>query len=236
LTSVEGSLVDDEELILVLQDTKQTAEEVSKKLTVASETEVKINTAREEYRPVATRGSILYFLIVELSKVNVMYQTSLRQFLVLFDGAITRSKPTHIIEKRISNVLEFLTKTVWRYTLRGLYEMHKFLFTLLLALKIDLNSNKLTHAEFLLLLKGGAALDMNATKPKPFRWMLDVIWLNLVELSKQETFNQLLEKVTENEKDWKSWCDTEAPEEEEIPCGYNNALDVFRKLLLIRAW
>jgi len=42
--------------------------------------------------------------------------------------------------------------------------------------------------------------------------------------------------VSDNEKEWKSWCDTEAPEEEEIPCGYNNALDVFRKLLLIRAW
>ena len=92
---------------------------MSKKLTVASETETKINTAREEYRPVATRGSILYFLIVELSKVNVMYQTSLRQFLLLFDGSITKSKPTHIIEKRINNILEYLTKLVWRYTLRG---------------------------------------------------------------------------------------------------------------------
>ena len=68
------------------------------------------------------------------------------------------------------------------------------------------------------------------------RWMLDVIWLNLVELSKQEIYNQLLEKVTENEKEWKFWCDTESPEEEEIPCGYQNQLDVFRKLLLIRAW
>ena len=236
LTSVEGSLVDDEGLIHVLQDTKMTAEEVSKKLEVASETEAKINTAREEYRPVATRGSILYFLIVELSKVNTMYQTALRQFLVLFDGSITKSKPTHIIEKRINNILEYLTKIVWRYTLRGLYEKHKFLFTLLLALKIDLHNGKISYQEFLLLLKGGASLDLNAVKPKPFRWMLDVIWLNLVELSRLEIFNQLLDRVTENEKEWKYWCDTEAPEEEDIPCGYGSALDVFRKLLLVRAW
>lgn len=47
-----------------------------------------------------------------------MYQTALRQFLVLFDGSITKSKPTHIIDKRINNILEYLTKIVWRYTLR----------------------------------------------------------------------------------------------------------------------
>lgn len=109
LNSTQGSLVDDEELINVLQVTKVTAEEVTQKLSVSAQTEKKINIAREEFRAVAARGSILYFLIVEMSNVNVMYQNSLKQFLCIFDNSITKSTKSTDTEERINIILKYLT-------------------------------------------------------------------------------------------------------------------------------
>ena len=44
----------------------------------------------------------------------------------------------------------------------------------------------------------------------------------------------LILQIPRNEKHWKSWYDTEAPERNVIPDGYNASLDTFGKLLLIR--
>lgn len=40
------------------------------------------------YRPIAARGSSMYFLIRDLSALNHMYQTSLSMFLQLFKRAL----------------------------------------------------------------------------------------------------------------------------------------------------
>jgi dynein heavy chain len=231
----QGSLLDDPEIIDVLNITKKTSAEVQEKLRNAGEAELRIKTACEEYRPVASRGSIIYFLVAEMSAVNPMYQTSLSQFVQVFQLAMDNAEKAAIPAKRITNVIDELTFRTFLYVCRGYMEIHKKIYALLLALKLQLNSEVITQEHFSCFVKGGAALDINAVKKKPKEWVPDTVWLNIIQLSMSiPLFKELPDIVARNESLWRQWYDQEAPEAVPVP-DIDDRLDKMHKMLLVRS-
>lgn len=130
LASSDGNLLDDEKLIDVLAEIKVKSKEVSEKLIESRDKTIEIGEKRDQFKPVATRGSVLYFCVVEMTQVNWMYNTSLTQFLALFDYGIDNSEKVGLVNQRVKNIIACMTEKVYRYINRGLFEADKVTFKL----------------------------------------------------------------------------------------------------------
>tara|TARA_B100000795_G_C22806619_1_gene445355 strand:- start:150 stop:14669 length:14520 start_codon:yes stop_codon:yes gene_type:complete len=244
LSSGSGNLLDDAELIGVLRNTQKKAADVKKALHTAVETRESINEKREQFRPVAARGSILYFAIIDVSKINVMYQTSLKQFLELFLKAMEIAEPARLATKRVTNIMEVLTYKVYRYINRGLYEEHKLLFVFILATRILVKDEVISQGDVDLFLRGGAALSMDSpgVRKKPFTWLSDEAWLNVSELSnKHSFFRTMQEDLMRNENQWWPWYEHNTPEKAQIPdyevrLTEDDDLGPWYRLMLVRTF
>merc|ERR1719399_1940273 len=103
LSNAEGDILDDVDLILSLEDAKKTSDEVKEKVVIAQETEIKINEISENYRPTASRGALLFFLLMDLCKMHTFYKYSLDSFVMVVTRAInsvTLRKPKEKKEEK----------------------------------------------------------------------------------------------------------------------------------------
>ena len=92
---------------------KVTSGQISKRLAEAEQTEEQISTAREKYRPVATRGSVMYFVVATLAEVDPMYQYSLKYFNQLFNMCIEQSEKASDLQARLNILLKNTTASVY---------------------------------------------------------------------------------------------------------------------------
>ena len=70
LANAGDDIINDVELIENLEYTKKTAADIEVKVAEAKTTSIEIDKAREIYRPVAARASVLYFILNDLFKIN----------------------------------------------------------------------------------------------------------------------------------------------------------------------
>jgi dynein heavy chain len=150
----EGNILQDELLITTLNDAKSTSTVIQFRVKEAEETEIKINTLREAYRPVAVRGSIIYFCIADLSLIDPMYQYSLGFISNLYSSCIEFSPKSNDIHKRLNILTKTITKAVFTSVSRGLFEEHKLLFAFMLCLQILKQQGVVSEAEVSLFLRG----------------------------------------------------------------------------------
>lgn len=236
LSSSHGNILDNEELIQTLENTKSKAEEIKTKLEKATFTKEEIGEARAVYKPVAKRGSILYFAESGLSAIMSMYEISLDSFLGVFNTALGDAKKDVVLESRISNMVIAVTRNIYDYTCTGIFERHKLMFSFQMTCMILDGDGALNRPELDFFLKGDVSLDLTA-KLKPAPWLSVQGWKDLLYLAGiNEVYAALVEHFENSVTAWRDWQNLEAPEDVGFPGGFREQLHPLQRLCVTRCF
>uniref|UniRef100_A0A8D0CKY1 Dynein axonemal heavy chain 17 n=1 Tax=Scleropages formosus TaxID=113540 RepID=A0A8D0CKY1_SCLFO len=230
LSSASGNFLGDTELVENLETTKQTAAEIEEKVKEAKVTEVKINEAREHYRPAAARASLLYFIMNDLNKIHPMYQFSLKAFSVVFQKAVLKAAPDEVLKQRVANIIDSITSSVYQYTTRGLFECDKLTYTAQLAFQILLMNKEINPIELDFLLRYPAQPGVIS----PVDFLSNQSWGGIKALSAMDEFRNLDRDIEGSAKRWKRFVESECPEKDKFPQEWKNKT-ALQKLCMMRA-
>ncbi|XP_049749389.1 dynein axonemal heavy chain 11 isoform X2 [Elephas maximus indicus] len=230
LSAAEGSFLDDTRLVERLETTKATAAEIERKVIEAKENETQINKARECYRPVAARASLLYFVINDLRKINPIYQFSLKAFNTLFLRAIEHADKVDDPQERISSLVESITHAVFLYASQALFEKDKLTFLSQMAFQILLKKNEIDPLELDFLLR----FTVEHTYLSPVDFLTTQSWSAIKAVALLEEFRGIDRDVEGSAKQWKKWVESECPEKEKLPQEWKKK-GLIQKLIILRA-
>ena len=233
LSNSQGNILDDEELINTLAQSKVTSNEITEKVAIAEKTEKEIDKTRELYRPVANRVSLLFFCISDLALVDPMYQYSLAWFISLFVRGVGEAPPADNVEERGVNLNEHFTYMLYVNVCRSLFERHKLMFSFLLTIKILQNEDKIDLAEWRFLLAGPTNTDLTKPNPAP-GWLTDKCWVEFLNISKLDGFRGFDEHVAAQVEHYKGVFDSNDAHESPLAAPWQEKLSTFQKLCFLR--
>eukprot|EP00891_Asterochloris_glomerata_P002883 jgi/Astpho2/2883/Aster-01037 len=238
-----GDILEDIALIENLEETKRTALDIAEKVKQAKETEVSISKAREV--PVATRGSLVYFLIDTLNALDRVYHYSMANFVYILrkgmdltPGSKDESKVPEAlrlnqeveVEQRVQLLIGTTTLTVFNYIAQGLFERHKLIMATQLCMAILRKNGELQQQKFDFLLRGVKVMGVE----NPLKeWVSDSVWGSVQALKELEDYASLPDDLVGSSKRWQEWMELERPEDEPLPGDWKR-MPEFERLLIFR--
>jgi dynein heavy chain len=224
-----ADILEDDELIKVLDESKKTSDEITQRMKESEVTEKEIDKTRETYRPVAYRASILFFTIIDLAVIDPMYQYSLQWFANLFGQAVDNSAKSNDPETRIKNLNDFFTLSLYDNVCRSLFEKHKLLFSFTLTVKILFGYNEMDPEEWRYFLAGPSG-EIEIVK-NPTEWLGDLEWAEvykqLYAMSKLNVFKGFDQSFISHNKEFQKIFDSSEPHNMPIPGEWNRKLNTF---------
>ena len=235
INEIQNNILDNEEIIVTLDASKLASASIEKGMKEAKETSEQINLIREEYRPVAQRGSILYFVIASLALIDPMYQYSLEFFVGLFRRRLANSQKSQIPRERVNIIITDITASFYNNICRGLFERHKLMYSFFIATKIQMSVDKITPKEWTYF-SLGALGELAEVEDTP-GWIEEKVWKQVKNL---ETVSYLATgladsiKSPENESIWNAIIESDDPAKCPLPKEFEEArsLSQFMRLLI----
>ncbi|CAL1541921.1 unnamed protein product [Lymnaea stagnalis] len=257
----EGNILDNEELINVLNESKVTSGVIKQRLAEAEATEQKISQAREKYRVVAERGSVMYFVVADMGEVDPMYQFSLKYFKQLFNATIENSEKKDDLQLRLKICLDETTKCIYNNVARGLFEKHKLVFSFMLCGEIMKAGRIISEPEWSFFLRGAAgSIDKQRPVKPEVEWLKPNIWNIACDLSDNfEAFKGIQNDLTKtpvwvtlgdgstffaNPERYEGYgpeppepqADKFKPNEQSVNGHWDKRLNSFQKLMFVKAF
>uniref|UniRef100_A0AAY5EIA2 Dynein axonemal heavy chain 11 n=1 Tax=Electrophorus electricus TaxID=8005 RepID=A0AAY5EIA2_ELEEL len=191
---------------------------------------MKLNEARELYRPIAQRAALLYFTVKELHNINPMYQYSLKSFSTVFHRALEQAPRDQDVAVRVHSLTEAVTYSVFLYASQGLFQRDRLTFLSHTAFQILLMRGSIEAEELELLLR----LPVEFCDGSPVSFLSAQAWGAIRALSVVEAFRGLDRDVEGSAKRWRKLVESECPERERLPLDWKKK-STLQKLIILRA-
>lgn len=236
LHSSKGNVLEDEQAVQVLNDSKTLSNEITEKQKVAEETERRIDETRSEYRVVAWHSSHLFFCVADMSTIEYMYQYSLSWFIDLFIHSIETSESGGSLQDRLKSIREKFTFDLYESVCRSTFEKDKLLFAFLLVTRLELADGTLDGEELRFFLTGGVGMENPRPNPAP-TWLPTKGWDEVCRMSSLQRVSSVGDLASAMEEDPDSFrhiYDSNEAHRERLPEPWDSGLGLFQKMMVIR--